>query len=82
MGAYEVSGWYGVLAPGKIPGPIVTQLNSEINRILKVPEMREMLSRGGAEPLGSTPKEFATAITTDLAKWAKVVAAAGIKAEQ
>ncbi|OGA55655.1 MAG: hypothetical protein A3F74_24510 [Betaproteobacteria bacterium RIFCSPLOWO2_12_FULL_62_58] len=79
---YEVSGWYGVLAPGKVPGPIVTRLNTEINRVLNVPEMREMLSRGGAEPLGSTPQEFATAITTDLAKWVKVVAAAGIKAEQ
>ena len=44
--------------------------------------MREALSRRGAEPLGSTPQEFATAIATDLAKWAKVVAAAGIKAEQ
>jgi len=71
-----------LFAPGKVPGPIVTRLNTEINRVLQVPEMREMLSRQGADPLGSSPEEFATAITTDLAKWAKVVAAAGIKAEQ
>ena len=79
---YEVSGWYGVLAPGKVPGPIITRLNTEINRILQVPEMREMLSRQGADPLLSSPEEFASIIVTDLGKWAKVVAAAGIKAEQ
>lgn len=79
---YEVSGWYGVLGPARIPKPSLEKLNGEINRILQAPEMREMLSSQGADPLGSTPEEFAATIATDLVKWAKVVASAGIKTEQ
>ena len=79
---YEVSGWYGVLGPARIPKQLLTRLNSEINRILQDPEMREALSRQGADPTGSSPEEFAATIATDLVKWAKVVASAGIKTEQ
>lgn len=52
----------------------------EINRILQAPEMREMLSSQGADPLGISPEEFAAVIAADLVKCAKVVASAGIKA--
>ena len=69
-------------AAPKVPAQLVTGLNSEINWILQVPETRDALSRQGADPLGSTPEEFAATIVADLAKWAKVVAAAGIKADQ
>jgi tripartite-type tricarboxylate transporter receptor subunit TctC len=79
---YEVSGWYGVLGPAKIPQPLLAKLNGEINRILQAPEMREMLSGQGADPLVSSPEEFAAAIATDLVKWKKVVASAGIKTER
>jgi len=79
---YEVSGWYGVLGPARIPKPLLTRINGEINRILQTPEMRELLSSQGADPLGTSPEEFVAVIAADLVKWAKVVAAAGIKAAQ
>lgn len=78
---YEVAGWYGVIAPPRMPKPLLTKLNGEINRILLAPEMRQMLVAQGADPLGSTPEAFAEMIATDIAKWKKVVAAAGIKPE-
>ena len=76
---YEVSGWYGVIGPAAMPKPLVARINREINTILQVPETREQLSMQGAEPRTGTPEEFAAAMGNDLKKWAKVVAAAGIK---
>ena len=79
---YEVSGWYGVIAPPRMAKPLLAKLNGEINRIIAVPETRQIMSQQGADPLGSTPEEFAKAIANDIEKWKKVVAAAGIKPEQ
>jgi tripartite-type tricarboxylate transporter receptor subunit TctC len=78
---YEVAGWYGVIGPPRMPKPLLAKLNGEINRILAAPEMRQALSQQGADLLGSTPEEFAATIAADIAKWKKVVAAAGIKPE-
>jgi len=79
---YEVSGWYGVIAPPRMPKPLLARINGEINRIIAVPETRQLLSQQGADPLGGTPEEFAKAIAIDIQKWKKTVAAAGIKPEQ
>ena len=79
---YEVSGWYGVIAPPKMSKPLLAKLNGELNRILQAPDVRQTMSQQGADPVGSTPEEFAAAIAADIAKWKKIVAAAGIKAEQ
>lgn len=76
---YEVSGWYGVIGPAAMPKTLVARINREINTILQVPETREQLSMQGAEARTGTPGEFADAMANDLKKWAKVVAAAGIK---
>jgi tripartite-type tricarboxylate transporter receptor subunit TctC len=76
---YEVAGWYGVIGPAGIPGPLVARINQEINGILRAPDMRERLLREGAEPRTGTPEEFAAAMARDLQKWAKVVKSAGIK---
>lgn len=77
--SYEVSGWYGVIGPAGIPKPLVSRINQEINDILKAPEMRDRLLKEGAEPRTGTPEEFAAVMASDLKKWAKVVASAGIK---
>ncbi len=76
---YEVSGWYGVIGPAAMPKALIARINREINTVLQVPETRELLSKQGAEPRTGTPEEFAAAMADDLQKWAKVVAAAGIK---
>jgi tripartite-type tricarboxylate transporter receptor subunit TctC len=81
MPGYEVSGWYGVAGPAGIPQPTVARLNKEINAILQVPDTRKLLSGQGADPRTGTPEDFAAAMASDLQKWAKVVAAAGIKVQ-
>lgn len=78
VGGYEVSGWYGVLGPARMPAKIVARLHQEITAILQDAAMRETLSRAGADPLTSTPQEFTRIISSDIGKWAKVVKAAGI----
>ena len=78
---YEVSGWYGILGPAKLSPAVVAKLNGELNRMLKDPATREILSREGADPLPGTPDVFTKTIAADVIKWAKVVKAAGLKVE-
>ena len=77
---YESATWYGVLAPAKTPKNIVAKLNSDIVGILKQPDVRERLSREGADPVGSTSQELGAYIKSEIAKWGKVIRAAGIQA--
>ena len=78
---YEASTWYGVLAPAKTPRAVVERLHGEIVKMLAAPEIRERLGAQGFEPAGNTPEEFATYTKSEIAKWGKVIRAAGIKAE-
>jgi tripartite-type tricarboxylate transporter receptor subunit TctC len=78
---YEAIQWYGFLAPAGTPREIVAKLNAEIVKILAAPETREKLSSDGAEPVGSTPEQFAAFIKSETEKWGRVVKAAGIQPE-
>ena len=75
--AVEASAWYGVLAAAGTPRPIVTKLNSELVRILRLQEVRDRFANLGYDATSSTPDEFAQLIKTDLTKWQKVVKASG-----
>ncbi len=77
---YAVDAWFGVFAPAKTPDAIVNRLNGEIVGIMKLPEMREKLAAQGAEPLTSTPAEFASYVRDEAAKWSKVIKQSGISA--
>jgi tripartite-type tricarboxylate transporter receptor subunit TctC len=70
---FEVSSWYGLLAPAKTPKHIVDRLQREVAAVLAMPEIRERYLKGGFEPSGNKPEEFAQQIKTDLARWGKVV---------
>lgn len=78
---YELSPWFGVVAPAGVPREIVTRLNAAIGGSLKSADMLQRLGVLGYEPLGGTPEQFAATIKTDIAKYAKIVKAAGIKAD-
>lgn len=78
---YEVSGWNGLLAPAATPRAVIDQLNREIVRIVKTPQFAEQFAPEGIVPVGNTPEQFAQVMVNDIAKWAKVIKAAGIRAE-
>jgi len=78
---YEVSAWFGVFAPAGVPQPVVQRLNAEFVKALQQPDLRQRLASQGAEPLTSTPDEFAAYLRLEIEKWAKVVKAAGMKAD-
>jgi tripartite-type tricarboxylate transporter receptor subunit TctC len=74
-----VLSWYGLFAPAGTPGDVVRRVNAELNRALQAPEVRERLTALGTEPTGGTPEQFAETVKADIARWAKVVAGAGIR---
>jgi tripartite-type tricarboxylate transporter receptor subunit TctC len=76
---FEVVGWYGVIGPASLPGPILTRLHAEFVKVLGQPEVRERIVADGSEPIGSTPEEFRQFMLADLAKWAKLVKQSGAK---
>jgi tripartite-type tricarboxylate transporter receptor subunit TctC len=77
----EVEVWYAMLAPVGTPGAIVAQLNAEISEILSSREVREALANQGLAPIGGPPQRLAELLRTELARWPRVVAKAGIKAD-
>ena len=76
---YEAVAWYGVFAPDGTPREIVTRLNTEIVRIVRSPDVRELLLKQGAESYATSPEEFTKVVQRDVAKWAKVVKDSGAK---
>ena len=78
---FEVTTWYGILAPAGTPQPVVRRLNAELVKIMHAPEMKEKLTATGTEPLTSTPEEFAAYIKREIAKWGDVIRKAGVKAD-
>jgi tripartite-type tricarboxylate transporter receptor subunit TctC len=81
VAGFEVSSWVGILAPAQTPRPIVDKLNRELNAVLVSPEIVEKLAILGITATPGTPDAFGAQIKADLAKYGKVVKAAGIKAE-
>jgi tripartite-type tricarboxylate transporter receptor subunit TctC len=74
---YDVTNWFGILAPAGTAKTIVMRVNQELNKSLQQREMAELLNARGADAGGGTPEAFAKLIRTDLAKWAAVVKASG-----
>jgi len=78
---YEVTQWYGVLAPAGTPKAVVDRLHKEIVSAVKSKQMHERLTADGSEPITSTPEEFASYIKSEIARWAPVIRAAGIRVD-
>ena len=78
---FEVTGWYGFVAPAKTPANIVNKLNAGFVKVLKTKELRERMAAQGIDPLTSTPEEFGAHIRNEVVKWEKVVKASGAKVD-
>ena len=78
---YEEGNWQGVLVPAGTPRAIITKLNQEIVRILKMPDIRAQIALTGSDVIGDTPAEATALIKTDLKKYGDLVKALGIKVD-
>jgi tripartite-type tricarboxylate transporter receptor subunit TctC len=78
---YDVSVWFGILAPAGTPKDIVARLNREISAILNSQAVTERYAKQGVDVQTSTPEQFGDFVKTEVARWAKVIKDAGIKAD-
>ncbi len=78
---YEAAAWSALLAPAGTPAAVINTLYAGITESFKSPAVQSTFEKIGGEPIGSSPAEFARYLEAEIAKWRKVVAAAGIKPE-
>ena len=78
---YEVTSWNGILAPAGTPPDIVRRLNTDLNKIIAAPDMRQRMIDNGFEHVGGPPEKFGDKIRAEIAKWAPVVKSAGVKVD-
>jgi len=76
---FDVSSWYGILAPAATPKDVIRRLNGEIVKILAQKDVRDRFTALGTELVGDTPEQFAAAIKADTVRWANVVKDANIR---
>ena len=74
---YDVTIWFGVLAPAGTPAPVIERLNREMVAVMSTEEMKKKMQADGAEAKPTSPAEFAALIKHDMAKWGPVVKASG-----
>jgi len=78
---FEITSWFGLLAPAGTPGPVIARLNAETVKALGRAEVKATLAAQGLEVVPSSPEQFAAHIKSEIARFSKIAKAAGIKAE-
>jgi tripartite-type tricarboxylate transporter receptor subunit TctC len=81
LAGFEADNWHALYAPKGTPAAVVAKLNSELQRVLAAADVREQMLNQGAEVWASSPQEAREYLQAEIAKWARVVATAGVKAE-
>ena len=81
IAGYDVSVWFGVLAPAGTPREIIQKLNAESIRIIGTPDITDRFVKQGVEPRTGTPEQFGNLIKSEVGRWAKVIKDAGIRAD-
>jgi tripartite-type tricarboxylate transporter receptor subunit TctC len=81
LAGFESLQWPGLMAPAQTPREIIGKLHTESVAVLRSPQVREALSRDGAEVVAGTPEDFGALVRSEIAKWGKVIKAAGIQPE-
>ena len=82
VAGYEATIWLGVMAPANTPRVVLERLNNEVTKVTSRADVRKSWNEQGAEPMAMSIAEFEKYLATDIAKWAKVVAASGARADQ
>ena len=78
---FDINTWFGLFVPARTPPAIVQRLHDEFVKALETPEVRARMLALGAEPVGSTPAQFAQYVQSEAAKYAKLVKASGARAD-
>jgi tripartite-type tricarboxylate transporter receptor subunit TctC len=76
--AFDVSAWFGLMAPAGTPRPIVDRLNAALVRILEMPSVKDKLRAQGMQPLGGSPSDFGSKVKSEIDRWGTVVRSAGV----
>ncbi len=75
---FDVSPWWGILAPAKVDPAIARKINADVNELLNSDSVKKFLAEQGAEPLATSPEQFSEMLKRDIANWAKVISAADV----
>jgi len=81
LAGFDISTWFGLLAPAGTPKDVIAKWNAEVTKILNAPDMRERLTAQGAEPAPTTPEQFAAFIQSEIPKYARIVKISGAKVD-
>ena len=81
MAGYEIVLWNGILVPARTPKEIITKLNSELVKVLKMPDIKEQFAAQGGEPSPSSPDQLGSYMKVETEKMAKLVKASGAPIE-
>jgi tripartite-type tricarboxylate transporter receptor subunit TctC len=76
---FDADQWYGIVAPAGTPAALVAQLNAEINKALRLPDVAQQLATEGAMPMPTTPQAFGELIRKEIPRWAEVVKAGNVQ---
>ena len=78
---YDLSGWYGMLAPAGVPKEIIARLSAAIAKAVSIPEMKEAFSKQGLDPQANTPEQFAAFLRKEITRSAMLIKLTGAQAE-
>lgn len=78
---FEAVAWNGLTAPARTPREVIAKISNDVVRVVSSPELKERLKAEGSDPIGSTPEQYAAFLRDEIAKWAKVIKFARVKAE-
>jgi len=81
IAGYDFSSYYGLLAPRDTPEPVRARLNSEVRRVMGLPEVQARLTSLGLVPAVTTPEEYEKLLRADLVKWTRLIRDMGVRAE-
>ena len=81
VSGYNVEGWVGLFAPVRTPNAIIARLHGEVIKILRLPEVKDVIFASGSETAGNSPQELNAIVRDETAMWAKLIKAVGVKVE-